>query len=119
MAFSHVLYKYFAIFIVATVFSAPGVAQTPARLCILVAMAKARPGQLNFAIGAVGPSLHLAGELGVTSGKRLAAFPDVPAMLESEGAIAVGNSPEEFAAFVQGEITRWAKVVKFSGAGPE
>jgi tripartite-type tricarboxylate transporter receptor subunit TctC len=181
----------------------------------LVALAKARPGQLNFAIGAVGSSLHLAGDLfkmqsgafivnipyrgtapaiqdviagqvelmfaavgnaqaqvkagklkalGVTSAKRLAAFPDVPAIaealpgyessawfglfgparmnpelarrlsdaaraaiatpevrrrLEAEGAIAVGNSPEEFAAFVQAEITRWAKVVKFSGARPE
>ena len=181
----------------------------------LIALAKARPGQLNFAIGAVGSSLHLAGDLfkmqsgafivnipyrgtapaiqdviagqvelmfaavgnaqgqvkagklkalGVTSAQRLAAFPDVPAIsevlpgyessawfglfgparmspelakrfsdaaraaiatpdvrrrLEAEGAIAVGNSPEEFAAFVQSEITRWAKVVKFSGARPE
>ena len=181
----------------------------------LIALAKAKPGQLNFAIGAVGSSLHLAGDLfkmqsgafivnipyrgtapaiqdviagqvelmfaavgnaqgqvkagklkalGVTSAQRLAAFPDVPAIaevlpgyessawfglfgparmspdlakrysdaartaiatpdvrrrLEAEGAIAVGNSPEEFAAFVQQEITRWAKVVKFSGARPE
>lgn len=181
----------------------------------LIALAKARPGQLNFAIGAVGSSLHLAGDafkmqsgayivnipyrgtapaiqdvlagqvelmfaaignaqaqvkagklkaLGVTSAKRLAQFPDVPAIgevlpgyessawfglfgparmppelvrrisdaarqaiaapevrkrLESEGAVAVGNSPEEFDRFVQSEITRWAKVVKFSGAKPE
>jgi tripartite-type tricarboxylate transporter receptor subunit TctC len=181
----------------------------------LIALAKARPGQLNFAIGSVGSSLHLAGDLfkmqsgtfivnipyrgtapaiqdviagqvelmfaavgnaqaqvragklkalGVTSASRLGAFPDVPAIaevlpgyessawfglfgparmsaeaarrvsdaaraaiatpevrrrLEAEGAVSVGNSPEEFAAFVQGEITRWAKVVKFSGAKPE
>jgi tripartite-type tricarboxylate transporter receptor subunit TctC len=181
----------------------------------LIALAKARPGQLNFAIGAVGSSLHLAGDafkmqsgvyivnipyrgtapaiqdvlagqvelmfaaignaqaqvkagklkaLGVTSAKRLAQFPDVPAIgevlpgyessawfglfgparmppelvrrvsdaarqaiaapdvrkrLESEGAVAVGNSPEEFDRFVQSEIARWAKVVKFSGAKPE
>ena len=181
----------------------------------LIALAKAKPGKLNFAIGAVGSSLHLAGDLfkmqsgayivnipyrgtapaiqdviagqvelmfaavgnaqahikagklkalGVTSSRRLAAFPDVPAIaevlpgyessawfglfgpprmsteltkrisdaarqaiatpdvrrrLETEGAIAVGNSPEEFANFVQSEITRWAKVVKFSGARPE
>jgi tripartite-type tricarboxylate transporter receptor subunit TctC len=181
----------------------------------LIALAKARPGKLNFAIGAVGSSLHLAGDafkmqsgayivnipyrgtapalqdvlagqvelmfaavgnaqaqiragklraLGVTSAKRLPAFPDVPAIaevlpgyessawfglfapgkmnpdlarrlsdaarqaiatpdvrrrLESEGAIPVGNSPEEFARFVQAEIPRWAKVVKFSGAQPD
>ncbi|CAN7334177.1 tripartite tricarboxylate transporter substrate binding protein [Acidovorax sp. LjRoot117] len=181
----------------------------------LIALAKARPGQLNFAIGAVGSSLHLAGDafkmqsgayivnipyrgtapalqdvlagqvelmfaavgnaqsqiragklkaLGVTSAKRLPAFPDVPAIaevlpgyessawfglfgpgnmnpelakklsdaarqaiatpevkrrLETEGAVPVGNSPEEFARFVQAEIPRWAKVVRFAGAKPE
>jgi tripartite-type tricarboxylate transporter receptor subunit TctC len=181
----------------------------------LIALAKAKPGQLNFAIGAVGSSLHMAGEafkmqsgvdivnipykgtapavqdllagqvqlmfaavgnvkahiqagklkaLGVTTAKRLPAFPDVPAIaealpgyessawfglfgparlpadvsrklsdaarhalhqpdmltrLDTEGAIPVGNSPEQFTAFVQSEIPRWAKVVKFSGAKPE
>ncbi|PJI97602.1 tripartite-type tricarboxylate transporter receptor subunit TctC [Acidovorax sp. 69] len=181
----------------------------------LIALAKAQPGKLNFAIGAVGSSLHLAGDafkmqsgayivnipyrgtapalqdvlagqvdlmfaavgnaqaqiragklkaLGVTSAKRLPAFPDVPAIaevlpgyessawfglfgpgqmnpelakrlsdaarqaiatpdvkkrLELEGAVPVGNSPEEFARFVQAEIPRWAKVVKFAGAKPE
>ncbi|CAN7403329.1 tripartite tricarboxylate transporter substrate binding protein [Acidovorax sp. LjRoot194] len=181
----------------------------------LIALAKAKPGQLNFAIGAVGSSLHLAGDafkmqsgayivnipyrgtapalqdvlagqvelmfaavgnaqsqiragklkaLGVTSAKRLPAFPDVPAIaevlpgyessawfglfgpgnmnpelakklsdaarqaiatpevkkrLETEGAVPVGNSPEEFARFVQAEIPRWAKVVRFAGAKPE
>ena len=99
----------------------------------LIALAKARPGQLNFAIGGVGSSVHMAGEafkmmsgtyivdipykgtspairdvlagqvelmfanvgnaqahvragklkvLGVTSPKRLPAFPDVPAIGE-------------------------------------
>lgn len=181
----------------------------------LIALAKARPGKLNFAIGAVGSSLHLAGDafkmqsgayivnipyrgtapalqdvlagqvelmfaavgnaqaqvragklraLGVTSARRLPAFPDVPAIsevlpgyessawfglfgpgnmapelakrlsdaarqaiatpevkkrLETEGAVPVGNSPEEFARFVQAEIPRWAKVVRFAGAKPE
>jgi tripartite-type tricarboxylate transporter receptor subunit TctC len=181
----------------------------------LIALAKARPGKLNFAIGSVGSSLHLAGEafkmqsgvyivnipyrgtapaiqdvlagqvelmfaavgnaqahiragklkaLGVTSAKRLPQFPDVPAIsevlpgyessawfglfapghmspelaqhiseaarkaiatpevhrrLEADGAIPVGNSPQEFARFVQSEILRWAKVVKYSGAKPE
>lgn len=181
----------------------------------LIALAKAKPGQLNFAIGAVGSSLHLAGDLfkmqsgafivnipyrgtapaiqdviagqvelmfaaignaqaqvkagrlkalGVTSANRLAVFPEVPAIaevlpgyessawfglfgparmapdlakrvsdaarqaigtpevrrrLDAEGAVPVGNSPDEFSRFVQGEIQRWAKVVKFSGAKPE
>jgi tripartite-type tricarboxylate transporter receptor subunit TctC len=99
----------------------------------LIALAKARPGKLNFAIGSLGSSVHLAGDafkmmsgayivnipyrgtapaiqdvlagqvemmfanvgnaqahiragklkaLGVTSPKRLAAFPDVPAIAE-------------------------------------
>jgi tripartite-type tricarboxylate transporter receptor subunit TctC len=181
----------------------------------LIAYAKAHPGKLNFAIGAVGSSLHLAGDafkmqsgtyivnipyrgtapavqdviagqvdmmfaavgnvqqqvragrlkaLGVTSAKRLPAFPDVPAIsevlpgyessawfglfgpahmtpeltqrisdaarraiaspevrkrLDAEGAIPVGNSPQDFSRFVQSEIPRWAKVVTFSGAKPE
>jgi tripartite-type tricarboxylate transporter receptor subunit TctC len=181
----------------------------------LIALAKAKPGQLNFAIGGIGSSLHMAGDafkmqsgafivnipyrgtapavqdvlagqvelmfaavgnvqahiragklkaLGVTSAKRLPAFPEVPAIaevlpgyessawfglfgpgglppelakrisdaarqaiaqpemrkrLETEGAIPVGNTPEQFGAFVQGEIARWGKVVKFSGAKPE
>lgn len=181
----------------------------------LIALAKAKPGQLNFAIGALGSSLHMAGEafkmqsgvfivnipyrgtapavqdvlagqvqlmfaaignvqahikagklkaLGVTSAKRLPEFPEVPAIaevlpgyessawfglfgpgrmppelagrlsdaarkaivqpeirkrLDAEGATAVGNSPAQFSTFVDSEIARWAKVVKFSGAKPE
>jgi tripartite-type tricarboxylate transporter receptor subunit TctC len=181
----------------------------------LIAQAKARPGQLNFAIGALGSSLHLAGELfkmqagvyivnipyrgtapaiqdvlagqvdlmfaavgnaqahvragklkalGVTSAQRLAAFPGVPAIaevlpgyessawfglfgparmspelvrrlsdaarqaiaspevrrrIEAEGALPVGNAPETFGPFVQNEIRRWARVVKYSGAKAE
>jgi tripartite-type tricarboxylate transporter receptor subunit TctC len=181
----------------------------------LIALAKAKPGKLNFAIGGIGSSLHLAGDafkmqsgtyivnipykgtapaiqdviagqvelmfapmglalaqvrggkvkpLGVTSARRLPQFPDVPAIaevlpgyessawfglfgpghmspeltkrisdaarqaiaspevrkrLEADGAIPVGNSPEEFGRFVQAEIVRLGKVVKFSGAKPE
>lgn len=99
--------------------------------------------------------------LGVTSAKRVAAMPDVPAVSEtipgyaavnwygvfvpagapreivtklnedivrilrqpdvrqrfaSEGGEAVGDTPEQFAAFVRAEIPKWAKVVKDSGA---
>jgi len=178
----------------------------------LIALAKSKPGKLNFAIGALGSSVHLAGEafkmmsgtyivnipykgtapalqdvlagqvelmfanvgnaqahiragklkvLGVTSPTRLAAYPDVPAIgevlpgyqsaawfglfgpaglspqlkeqlssaarqaiaapavkkrIEFEGATPVGNDPQEFARFVQEEISRWSRVVKYSGA---
>lgn len=181
----------------------------------LIAYARSRPGKLNFAIGGVGSSLHLAGDLfkmqsglfivnipykgtapavqdviagqvdlmfaplvntipniragrlkalGVTSKQRLQQLPDVPAIaevlpgyessawfglfgpgrmdpaltkrlsdaarqavqnpdvrrrIENDGASAVGNAPEEFSRFVQAEIERWGKVVRFSGAKPE
>ncbi len=181
----------------------------------LVAYARSRPGKRNFAIGGVGSSLHLAGDLfkmqsglfivnipyrgtapavqdviagqvdmmfaplvntlphvrsgrlralGVTSKQRLPQMPDVPAIaevlpgyessawfglfgpgrmepaltrrlaeaarqavqsaevrrrIEHDGASAVGNSPEEFSRFVQAEIERWGKVVRYSGAKPE
>jgi tripartite-type tricarboxylate transporter receptor subunit TctC len=181
----------------------------------LIALAKAQPGKLNFAIGAIGSSLHMAGDafkmraglfivnipyrgtapaiadvmagqvqlmfapmvgaqvqvragklraLAVTSAQRLPAMPEVPTIaevlpgfessawfglfapprmgaeltrrmnevarqaiqspevrkrLESEGLQMAGNSPEEFAEFVQSEIKRWGEVVKYSGAKPE
>jgi tripartite-type tricarboxylate transporter receptor subunit TctC len=181
----------------------------------LIAYARPRPGQLNFAIGGIGSSLHLAGEafklqaglfivnipyrgtapavadvvagnlplmfanvgnvrgliqsgklkaLGVTSARRLAQFPDAPALsevlpgfessawfglfgparmpadvvkrvsdaaraavraetmrrrLEADAGTPVGNSPEEFAAFVRADVPRWAKLVKYSGATPD
>ncbi|MEI7784507.1 MAG: tripartite tricarboxylate transporter substrate binding protein [Betaproteobacteria bacterium] len=181
----------------------------------LVKLARDKPGRLNFAIGALGSSLHLAGDafkmkagvfivnipyrgtapavqdvlagqvelmfaaignvqahikagklraLGVTSRQRLAAFPDVPAInetlpgyessawfglfapgrmspdlakrlsdaaraaiqspevrrrIELEGAVPAGNSPQEFAKFVEAEIVRWRAVVQYAGAKPE
>jgi tripartite-type tricarboxylate transporter receptor subunit TctC len=43
------------------------------------------------------------------------AAPEVKQRLEAEGAEAVGNSPEEFAAFFRAEAEKWADVVKRSG----
>ena len=179
----------------------------------IVAMAKAKPGQLTFASNSTGSSNHLAGELfktmagidmihvpyksavaagvdliggrvtmmfdnlptavphvkagrlraiATTGAKRAPSLPDVPTMIESgfqgfvltpwwgvfapahtpretvaklnadivavlrtsevresftaQGADIVANSPQDFARYVQAEMSRWGKVVKDSGA---
>jgi len=182
----------------------------------LVALARARPGQLNYGSGGNGSAAHLATEyfkllsktdivhipykgtapaitdllagntsmiltgvpaqlphiksgrlraLGVASAKRQPLFPELPTIMEggvkgyeatqwygvlapagtprpivdrlnaalvkalqsadvkerlaSEAGEPVGNSPEEFHAFIQKEIARWAPVIRASGAKPE
>lgn len=42
--------------------------------------------------------------------------PAVNAKLVAQGADPVGNTPEQFAAFIKSETVKWAKVVKASGA---
>ncbi|HEX7888750.1 MAG TPA: tripartite tricarboxylate transporter substrate binding protein [Ramlibacter sp.] len=182
----------------------------------LIALAKAKPGQLNFGSGGVGTSNHLAGEMfktatatelvhvpykgtpaayndmfggqvalmwdnivaatthvkngklkpiAVTSLQRASSLPEVPTMAESglpgfeavswigalvpagtpqpvvdkihadlvavlrmpevkdklaaSGAVVVGNTPEQFAAWNRDEIAKWSKAVKDSGAKAE
>ena len=65
----------------------------------LIALAKAKPGQLNFAIGALGSSLHMAGEaFKMQSGVYIVNIPyrgtapavqDVLAMLQTAATIGV------------------------------
>jgi tripartite-type tricarboxylate transporter receptor subunit TctC len=45
--------------------------------------------------------------------------PDVKERLAADGAEPIGNTPEEFGAFIKAEIARWAPVVKASGAKPD
>lgn len=45
--------------------------------------------------------------------------PDARERLRSDGSEVVASSPEEFAAFIQAEIVKWAKVVKAAGIQPE
>jgi tripartite-type tricarboxylate transporter receptor subunit TctC len=42
--------------------------------------------------------------------------PELKTVWEAQGATAGGEPPEKFAALVNSEIARWAKVVKDSGA---
>ena len=43
------------------------------------------------------------------------ALPDVRERFVAQAAEPVGNRPEEYAAFIQSEIVKWAKVVKEAG----
>jgi len=44
--------------------------------------------------------------------------PDLHERLTREGADPVGNSPAEFAKYMQSEIDKWRKVIKAAGIQP-
>jgi tripartite-type tricarboxylate transporter receptor subunit TctC len=50
---------------------------------------------------------------------RVLGLPEVRERLSAEGADLVGNTPEEFEAYIKTEIAKWAKAVKLSGASAE
>ena len=41
--------------------------------------------------------------------------PDVQKQLASQGATTIGNTPEQFAAYIKSESAKWAKVLAASG----
>ena len=45
--------------------------------------------------------------------------PDTRERILAMGGITLGNTPEEFTAFVTAETAKWAKVVKAAGIRPE
>jgi tripartite-type tricarboxylate transporter receptor subunit TctC len=47
---------------------------------------------------------------------RIMKMPDVMQRLAGDGVEAVGNTPEQFGAYLRAEIAKWGKVVKASGA---
>lgn len=50
---------------------------------------------------------------------RTLKLPDVAERLIGDGAVAVGNTPGEFAAYIKSEITKWEAVIRRSGATAE
>lgn len=47
---------------------------------------------------------------------KVLSTPEMRERFLGQGAAPVGNTPEQFAAFIRSEIDKWAQVVKFSGA---
>ena len=47
---------------------------------------------------------------------KIVKAPDVRDLMLAQGAEPVGDTPEQFAAFIRAEIKRWAQVIKASGA---
>jgi len=45
--------------------------------------------------------------------------PEVRELISRQGANPVGNTSEEFGAYVKAEISKWAKIIKESGAKAE
>ncbi len=61
---------------------------------------------------------EIVAKLHAESVKAIAA-PDIRDRMSAEGAEFVGDTPEQYAAFVKSEIAKWGKAVKASGAKPE
>jgi len=50
---------------------------------------------------------------------KILAMPDVKAKLAEQGADAASNTPEQFAAYIKSEITKWGRLIKELGVKPE
>jgi tripartite-type tricarboxylate transporter receptor subunit TctC len=50
---------------------------------------------------------------------RILHLPDVGERLSGEGAELIGNTPDEFAAYIKSEIAKWSSAIKISGARPD
>jgi tripartite-type tricarboxylate transporter receptor subunit TctC len=50
---------------------------------------------------------------------KILAMPDVKAKLAEQGADAASNTPEQFAAYIKSQITKWGRLIKELGVKPE
>ncbi len=50
---------------------------------------------------------------------RIVSLPELKERLKAEGSDPVGNTPEQYAAFLRAEVAKWAKVIKFAGVKAE
>ena len=50
---------------------------------------------------------------------KIIALPEIRERMLTQAADPVGNTPQEYAAFINVEIAKWARVVKQSGAKVE
>ena len=65
-----------------------------------------------------GTPKEIVARLHAESMKAIAA-PEIRDRMSAEGAEFVGDTPEQFTAFIKSEIAKWGKAVKASGARPE
>jgi tripartite-type tricarboxylate transporter receptor subunit TctC len=80
------------------------------RLKELIALAKARPGQLNYSSSGTGNTNHLAGELlCALAGIKMQHIPYKGAGPALEPFI---SNPEAFAALLKSDMARFAKLIK-------
>jgi tripartite-type tricarboxylate transporter receptor subunit TctC len=47
------------------------------------------------------------------------ALPEVKDRLVAQGIDPIGNTPEQFAAYMRAEIVKWAKIIKATGVTAE
>ena len=80
----------------------------------LIALAKAKPGQLNYSTSGMGATDHLATELNQEI-VRVLNLPDVKEKFLKAGVEVVASSPEQFAATIKSEIAKIGKVIKDAG----
>ena len=50
---------------------------------------------------------------------KILSMPDMRGKLASQGFEPVGNTPEQFAAYIQSEIAKWGKVIREAGIRAE